>query len=84
MPMALLLTTGTNLLGVFTIPFLLTTLLGAGDVTSALSPFALLVSLVKSILVPLLLGASARTFVQGAQQLRTYLAGCSLPVLDRA
>ena len=65
MALALLLTTGTNLLGIFTVPFLLCTLLGTGDVAASLDPVQLLVSLVKSILVPLLLGASARAVVPG-------------------
>lgn len=63
--MALLLTTGTNLLGIFTVPFLICTLLGTGDIAAALNPVALLASLIKSILVPLMLGAAARASLPG-------------------
>ena len=63
--MALLLTTGTNLLGIATVPFLMYTLLGTGDLGGVLDPVQLLISLIKTILVPILLGASARALVPG-------------------
>ncbi|KIZ05282.1 hypothetical protein MNEG_2671 [Monoraphidium neglectum] len=65
--LALLLTVSTNMLGVFTMPFTLPALLGpalAGSVR--LEPLPLLVKLVKTILVPSLVGASIRAFVPGA------------------
>ena len=73
--MALLLTTGTNLLGIFTVPFLICTLLGTGDIAAALNPVALLASLIRSILVPLMLGAAARATLPGKFPL---LSWCSL------
>ena len=63
--LALLLTTGSNLLGIVTVPFLLCTLLGTGDIGGVLDPVQLLASLIKTILVPLLLGAAARSLVPG-------------------
>ena len=69
--LALLLTTGTNLLGIATVPFLMYTLLGTGDLGGVLDPVQLLVSLIKTILVPLLLGATARALVPG----KLWLAG---------
>lgn len=67
MALALLLTVATNMLGVFTLPFLLPALLGpslAGSV--ALEPLPLLAKLVQSILLPTLAGAAVRAFVPGA------------------
>ncbi|KAK9820543.1 hypothetical protein WJX72_011453 [[Myrmecia] bisecta] len=63
--LALLLTVGTNLLGIFTMPFVLCNLLGTGSGTVALSPGPLLRSLIKTILVPLLCGAAARQYIPG-------------------
>lgn len=63
--LALLLTVSTNMLGVFTLPFLLPALLGPGLGAVVIEPLPLLVKLVKSILVPTLIGASIRAFVPG-------------------
>ncbi|CAL5222608.1 g5001 [Coccomyxa viridis] len=63
--LALLLTVGTNLAGIFTMPFMLCWLLDTGNSAVALSPGPLLQSLVKTILVPLLIGAGARAFIPG-------------------
>ena len=63
--LALLLTSGSNLLGILTMPFMLCAVLGAGDVGGAIKPIALLITLVQSILVPLSLGAGMRAFVPG-------------------
>ena len=63
--MALLLTVGTNLLGILTMPFMLYLVLGGASTGGALSPVALLITLVKSILIPLAIGAAARAFVPG-------------------
>ena len=63
--MALLLTVGTNLAGIFTMPFVLCWLLDTGSSAVALSPGPLLRSLVKTILVPLLVGAGSRAFIPG-------------------
>ena len=67
--LALLLTVGTNLAGIFTMPFVLCWLLDTGSSAVALSPGPLLRSLVKTILVPLLVGAGSRAFVPGQQKL---------------
>ena len=56
--LALLLTVCTNLLGVLTVPFYLSMLLGVGGV--ALDPLPLLVNLLLMILLPLALGKGAR------------------------
>ena len=64
--LALLLTVGTNLAGIFTMPFVLCSLLGAGRQALALAPGALLRNLLRTILAPLLVGAAARAFVPGA------------------
>ena len=66
--LALLLTVGTNLAGIFTMPFMLCWLLDTGNSAVALSPGPLLQSLVKTILVPLLIGAGARAFIPGQQR----------------
>lgn len=63
--LALLLTVGTNLAGIFTMPFMLCWLLGTGDSAVSLSPLPLLRSLLRTILAPLLVGAAARAFVPG-------------------
>lgn len=64
--LALLLTVFTNLAGIFTMPFVLCGLLGAGSQALALSPRTLLASLLRTILAPLLLGVGARALVPGA------------------
>ncbi|EIE25220.1 hypothetical protein COCSUDRAFT_46640 [Coccomyxa subellipsoidea C-169] len=63
--LALLLTVGTNLVGIFTMPFMLCWLLGAGNSAVSLTPGPLLRSLMRTILAPLLVGAAARAFVPG-------------------
>ena len=63
--LALLLTSGTNILGILTMPFVLCAVLGAGDVGSAIRPLALLLTLIQSILIPLSIGAGIRAFVPG-------------------
>ena len=63
--LALLLTVGTNLAGIFTMPFLLCWLLDTGGSAVALSPGPLLRSLMKTILLPLLVGAGSRAFIPG-------------------
>ena len=66
--MALLLTVGSNLLGIFTMPFVLSAVLGAVSGSVKIAPKPLLQSLMKTILVPLLIGASARALIPGAFQ----------------
>lgn len=61
--LALLLTVGTNLLGVFTIPFALTFALGG--VAVGLDPVPMVVTLAKTILAPLLVGCFVRALVPG-------------------
>lgn len=63
--LALLLTVGSNLLGIFTMPFVLCAVLGAGGGAVQISPGPLLRSLLKTILLPLLAGAAARALVPG-------------------
>lgn len=63
--LALLLTVSSNMLGIFTIPFLMPALLGSGAGAVQLSPLPLLKQLVQTILVPTLIGASLRGFVPG-------------------
>ena len=63
--LALLLTVGTNLAGIFTMPFMLAAVLGGGAGGVAIAPRPLLAALVQTILVPLLLGAAARAFIPG-------------------
>ena len=73
--LALLLTVGSNLLGIFTMPFVLSAVLGAVSGSVKIAPKPLLQSLIKTILVPLLIGASARAFMPGAPYLPTRSAG---------
>lgn len=68
--LALLLTVGSNLLGIFTMPFMLAAVLGAGSGAVQIAPAPLLRSLVKTILTPLLLGAAARASIPGERQKR--------------
>ncbi|CAL8461786.1 g1317 [Coccomyxa elongata] len=63
--LALLLTVGTNLVGIFTMPFVLCWALGAGNSAVSLAPGPLLRSLMRTILLPLLIGAAARAFIPG-------------------
>lgn len=63
--LALLLTVGTNLAGIFTMPFALCWLLDTGSSAVALAPGPLLRSLMKTILLPLLVGAGSRALVPG-------------------
>jgi len=63
--LALLLTVGSNLVGIFTMPFLISAVLGAGSGAVHIAPGPLLRSLIKTILFPLLLGAAACAFVPG-------------------
>lgn len=63
--LALLLTVGTNLAGIFTMPFVLAAVLGGGGAGVAIAPGPLLRALVQTILVPLLVGAAAHAFVPG-------------------
>lgn len=65
MALALLLTVGSNLLGIFTIPFMLPMVLGEAAGGMTLSPLPLLVQLVQTILVPMMVGAAIRGFVPG-------------------
>ena len=66
--LAVLLTVGTNLAGIFTMPFVLCGLLGAGRQALALAPGALLRNLLRTILAPLLVGAAARAFIPGVSR----------------
>ncbi len=75
--LALLLTVGTNLAGIFTMPFMLCWLLDTGNSAVALSPGPLLHSLVKTILVPLLIGAAARAFIPGQHRSLDAELSCS-------
>lgn len=61
----------TNIAGIFTMPFMLAAVVKGGSTGVALEPIPLLLSLVQSILVPLVIGIAARSFVPG-----------SLPVLN--
>lgn len=64
--LALLLTVASNLLGIFTMPFVLCQLLGStSGAAVTLKPGPLLQNLLKTILVPLLIGASIRAVVPG-------------------
>lgn len=63
--LALLLTVVSNLAGIFTMPFVLCWLLGAGRASLTLSPGPLLANLMRAILAPLLLGATVRGIVPG-------------------
>ena len=63
--LALLLTVSSNLLGIFTMPFLLCRLLGATGSAVTVQPGPLLANLVKTILLPLLGGAFMRATIPG-------------------
>lgn len=63
--LALLLTLGTNMLGIFTIPFALSALLGTAGGSVQLDPFPLLKQLLQTILLPTIAGACARAFIPG-------------------
>lgn len=63
--LALLLTVGSNLVGICTMPFVLCAVLGAGRGAVQIAPGPLLRSLVRTILTPLLAGAAARAFIPG-------------------
>ena len=64
--LALLLTVASNLLGIFTMPFVLCQLLGSTSGSAvSLKPGPLLQNLLKTILVPLIVGASFRAAVPG-------------------
>ena len=77
--LAVLLTVGTNLAGIFTMPFVLCGLLGAGRQALALAPGALLRNLLRTILAPLLVGAAARAFIPGANVANRHSCMRSLP-----
>jgi sodium/bile acid cotransporter 7 len=68
--LALLLTVGTNLAGIFTMPFMLSAILGMGSAAVQLDPGPLLGSLLRSIAAPLLAGVAARALLPGALLLR--------------
>ncbi len=63
--LALLLTVGSNLIGVFTMPFVLLAVIGAATSNLSISPVQLLTSLVQCILVPLMVGAACRATIPG-------------------
>ncbi|GBF95580.1 sodium metabolite cotransporter, chloroplastic-like [Raphidocelis subcapitata] len=65
--LALLLTVASNMLGVFTLPFLLPWLLGPGLAGGGggLDPLVLLAKLLRTVLLPAVVGAAARAFVPG-------------------
>lgn len=63
--LALLLTVGTNLAGIFTMPFVLSAILGTGASAIHIDPAPLLRALIETILVPLLAGMAARAFIPG-------------------
>jgi sodium/bile acid cotransporter 7 len=67
--LALLLTLLTNVLGIFTMPFMLSAMLGAGAGAVQLSPLPLLAQLLQTILLPTVVGSCARTFIPGAAAL---------------
>lgn len=78
--LALLLTLATNIAGVFTIPLVLPALLGGAGAAVQLSPADLLQQLVGLVLVPTMIGASAR-------QVRGFQCGAARvtkPKADRA
>ena len=69
---ALLLVVLTNLLAVFSIPPMLSLVLGAGAAGAAsFQPVALFRNLVATVLLPLLAGAAVQAFVPGVQDWRT-------------
>lgn len=61
--LALLLTVSSNLLGIFTMPFVLCQLLGASGSAVTIEPGPLLSNLLKTILAPLLAGALLRASI---------------------
>lgn len=63
--LALLLTIGSNIVGIFSMPFMLSALLGAGAGAVHIAPKPLLQALLKTILAPLMLGALARAMIRG-------------------
>jgi sodium/bile acid cotransporter 7 len=73
--LALLLTVSSNILGIFTMPFILPHILAAAPIATAaglqggggavLEPLPLLLQLCKTILVPTMIGAAIRGFVPG-------------------
>lgn len=63
--LALLLTIGSNLLGVLTMPYMLCWVLGASPASIAIQPAPLLKTLVQTILLPLMLGAGLRAALPG-------------------
>lgn len=63
--LALLMVIATNIAGIFTMPFMLAAVMRGGSSGVALEPIPLLLSLVQSILVPLMIGIAARSFVPG-------------------
>lgn len=87
--LALLLTVSSNILGIFTMPFILPHILAAAPAAAAgasqglstgaavLQPLPLLLQLCKTILVPTLIGATIRGFLPGEEQLKSRRA---LPV----
>jgi len=60
--LALLLTVASNMLGVLSIPFVLSVVLGAG-MGVRIPPWPMLLSLIRSVLLPVVLGVALRTFV---------------------
>jgi predicted Na+-dependent transporter len=63
--MALLLTVATNFAAVFTLPFTITRLLGP-SLGPSMSPWPLLAQLTTSVLLPTIIGATARACIPGA------------------
>ena len=61
--LALMLTVGSNLVSIATIPFFVTFFLGAQNATLSLDALVLFRSLVKSILIPMVVGIAVRTKV---------------------
>jgi sodium/bile acid cotransporter 7 len=62
---ALLLTVTSNMLGVFTMPFVLPAMLGGSLGGARLEPGPLLVRLIYSVLIPTIIGAAIRSSVPG-------------------
>lgn len=85
--LALLLTVSSNILGIFTMPFILPHILAAAPAAAVgaspglsagaavLQPLPLLLQLCKTILVPTLVGASIRGFLPGGEQLKRRTKG---------
>lgn len=68
---ALLLVVITNIVGVFSIPAMLSLLLGSGvGISAAFEPLVLFTNLVKTVLVPLLFGIALQICVPGMQEWR--------------